>query len=125
MSLRRTLFVTFGTLVLLGLLVAGVSIWATLQWRSTGEQLQRHYTRSLEAQRVQAATFRALKEVSDVILETDTNARQEFDQAISTVEEDLDMWARLAPTLGGDAARGAARPRHSSGTTGAGGTTRR
>ena len=98
MSLRRKLFVTFGTLVLLGLLVAGVSVWATLQWRATGEQLQRHYTRSLEAQRVQAATFRALKEVSDVIVETDTNARQEFDQAISTVEQGLDTWAGLADT---------------------------
>ncbi len=56
MNLRRKLFVTFGTFVLLGLLVAGVSIWATFQWGATGEQLQRHYTRSLEAQQVQAAT---------------------------------------------------------------------
>ena len=98
MNLRRKLLVTFGTLALLGLLVAGVSIWATLQWRATGEQLQRHYTRSLEAQQVQGATFRALKEVSDVLAEGDTNARQEFDGAISAVEEDLDTWASLADT---------------------------
>ena len=96
MSLRRKLFVTFGTLVFLSLLVAGISIWATFQWRATGEELQRHYTRSLEAQRVQGSTFRALKEVSDVLAEGDTNARQEFDQAIGAVDEDLDMWSSLA-----------------------------
>ena len=98
MNLRRKLCVTFGTLVFLGLLVAGISIWATLQCRATGEQLQRHYTRSLEAQQVQAATFRALKEVSDVVAEEDTNAREEFDGAIQTVDQDLDMWASLADT---------------------------
>ena len=98
MSLRRKLFITFGTLVFLVFLVAGISVWATLQWRSTGEQLQRHYARSLEAQKVQGSTFRALKEVSDILAQGDTNARQEFDQAISSVEQDLDMWADLADT---------------------------
>ena len=98
MNLRRKLFITFGTLVFLVLLVAGISIWATLQWRSTGEQLQRHYARSLEAQKVQGSTFRALKEVSDILAEGDSNARQEFDQAISSVDQDLDMWADLADT---------------------------
>ncbi len=98
MNLRRKLFVTFGTLVFLGLLVVGVSIWATFQWRFTGEQLQRHYTCSLEAQQVQGATFRAPKEVSDVLAEGDSNARQEFDGAIGEVEEDLDTWASLADT---------------------------
>lgn len=98
MNLRRKLFVTFGTLVFLGLVIAGISIWATLQWRENGEELQRHYTRSLEAQRVQAATFRALKEVSDVISERDPDARREFEQALATVEEDLDTWASLADT---------------------------
>ena len=98
MSLRRKLFVTFGALVLLVLLVAAISVWSTLQWRSTDEQLQRHYERSLEAQEVQGSTFRALKEVSDVLAEGDTNARQEFDQAIGSVEEDLETWANLADT---------------------------
>lgn len=98
MSLRRKLFITFGTLVFLVLLVAGISVWATLQWRATGEQLQRHYARSLEAQKVQGSTFRALKEVSDVLAEGDSNARQEFDQAIGSVGQDLDTWADLADT---------------------------
>ena len=98
MNLRRKLFITFGTLVFLVLLVAGISLWATFQWRATGEQLQRHYARSLEAQRVQGSTFRALKEVSDILAEGDSNARQEFDQAVGSVEEDLDVWANLADT---------------------------
>ena len=98
MTLRRKLLITFGTLALLGLAVAGVSIWATLQWESTNEELRRHYTRSLEAQQVRANTFRAVKEVSDVIAEGDPQAREEFERAIQTVEGDLDAWAALADT---------------------------
>lgn len=98
MTLRRKLLITFGTLALLGLMVAGVSVWATVQWESSSEQLQHHYTRSLEAQQVRAATFRALKEVSDVIAEGDSDARQEFERAIESVERDLGTWADLADT---------------------------
>ncbi len=47
---------------------------------------------------MQGATFRALKEVSDVLAEGDSNARQEFDGVIGEVEEDLDTWASLADT---------------------------
>ena len=36
--------------------------------------------------------------MSDVLAEGDSNARQEFDQAIGSVEQDLDTWASLADT---------------------------
>jgi two-component system, OmpR family, sensor kinase len=98
MTLRRKLLITFGTLAFLGLAIAGVSVWVTLQWESTNEELRRHYMRSLEAQRVRAATFRATKEVSDIIAEGDPQARQEFDRATQTAEQDLDAWSALAGT---------------------------
>ncbi len=59
MNLRRKLLITFGTLVLLGLTIAGITVWTTVQWESSNEDLQNHYTRSLETQRVRAATFQA------------------------------------------------------------------
>lgn len=98
MNLRRKLLITFGTLVLLGLMVVGVTVWTTVQWESSNEELQNHYTRSLEAQRVRAETFRAFKEVSDAVTEGDRDARQEFEEANAMVEEDLEIWSGLADT---------------------------
>ncbi|MBA2783096.1 MAG: HAMP domain-containing protein [Rubrobacteraceae bacterium] len=98
MNLRRKLFVTFGTLALLGLVVAGVSIWATLRWETSNEDLQGHYLRSLQAQRIRAITFEAFKEVSDALGENDSDARQEFEQALEPADRDFEMWANLAET---------------------------
>ncbi len=98
MSLRRKLFVTFGIPALLGLVVAGVSVWATLRWQATNEQLRAHYTRSLEVQRIRAATLEAIREVPDALSDEDPDARQEFEDALEPVEEDFELWASLAET---------------------------
>lgn len=96
MSLRRKLLITFGALVLLGLLVAGVSVWATLQWQSTNEQLREHYTRSLQAQRIRGTTFEAFKEIPDALGENDPDARQEFETTLEPVDRDFEVWRSLA-----------------------------
>jgi two-component system, OmpR family, sensor kinase len=98
MTLRRKLLTTFGILALLGMVVAGVSIWATVQWDASNEQVDEHYTRSLEAQRVQAATFRAFKEVPDALVTDDPDARQEFEAEISSIDEEFELWRSLADT---------------------------
>jgi len=98
MNLRRKLLITFGTLVLLGLTIAGITVWTTVQWESSNEELQNHYTRSLEAQRVRAATFQAFKEIPDALVGEDSNARQEFEEALVGVEQDFETWSDLADT---------------------------
>lgn len=98
MNLRRKLLITFGSLVLVGLLMAGISAWVTIRWEATNEQLQEHYTRSLQADTIRAAVFRAVKEVPDALAAEDNNARQEFQQAISEIEQDFETWAALADT---------------------------
>lgn len=98
MNLRRKLLTTFGALVLLGLAIAGVTVWATVQWESSNEELQNHYTRSLEVQRIRAAFFRAFKEVSDAVTEGDQDAQQEFEEQIGQAEQDFKVWADLADT---------------------------
>ena len=98
MNLRRKLLITFGTLVLLGLTIASITVWTTIQWESSNEELQNHYIRSLEAQRVRAATFQAFKEVPDALVGEDPNARQEFEEALVGVEQDFETWADLADT---------------------------
>lgn len=98
MNLRRKFLVTFGVLALLGLMVAGVSVWTTVQWAATNEQLREHYTRSLQADRIAAATYRAVKEVPDALAAEDQNARQEFQEAIEPAARDFDVWAGLADT---------------------------
>ena len=96
MNLRRKLTITFGVLALLGLVVAAVSIWATLRWQATNEQLREHYTRSLEVQRIRAATFEASREISDALSDNDPDAEQEFDQALRAAERDFEVWENLA-----------------------------
>ncbi len=96
MNLRRKLFTIFGGLALLALSTAGVTLWETRQWRSTEEQLQNHYQRSLLLQQVRAATFRASREVSDALVDGDVDAAEEFNAAIEPVEQDFETWASLA-----------------------------
>ena len=96
--MRKKLLVTFGTLTLLSVVVAAVSLWAIAQWRSGGQGLQEHFTRSLQVQRIEAATYSAAKEVPDAVLFGGTESRQEFEEAIETVEPDLETWADLAYT---------------------------
>lgn len=96
MNLRRKLLITFGSLALLGLVTAGVSIWTTVQWEATNEQLQQHYTRSLQAERIRADTFRAIKEIPDALAARDDDARQEFGQAVSDIDEEFETWSKLA-----------------------------
>ena len=98
MNLRRKLLTTFGALAFLGLVIAGVSLWATLRWESSNESLKDHYGRSLEVQRIRATTFEALKEIPDALGENDPDARQEFEDTIEPVEGDLELWADLAET---------------------------
>ncbi len=98
MNLRRKLLTTFGVLALLGLAVAAVSIWTTLRWESSNEELRDHYARSLQAQQVQAATFRAFKEVPDALADEDPDARQEFEAALEPVDGYFETWTALANT---------------------------
>lgn len=98
MTLRRKLLTTFGILALLGLVVAGVSIWATVQWDASNEQVDEHFTRSLQAQRVQSATFRAFKEIPDALVTDDPDARQEFEAEISSIDKEFELWRSLADT---------------------------
>lgn len=98
MTLRRKLLTTFGILALLGLVVAGVSIWATVQWDRTNEQVDEHYLRSLQIQRIRASTFQASKEIPDALVGGDQNARQEFEDALEPIEKDFELWASLART---------------------------
>lgn len=95
MNLRRKLLITFGSLALLGLVIAGISVWITFRWEATNEQLQEHYTRSLQAEKIRAATFRAVKEVPDALAE-DNDARQEFQEATATIDGDFETWRGLA-----------------------------
>lgn len=98
MSLRRKLTITFGALALLGFTVAGVSVWATLQWDRTNKELRRHYARSLLAQEIRATTFEAFKEIPDSLGENDPDARQEFEEILRPVDEDFERWRELADT---------------------------
>lgn len=90
MNLRRKLLITFGSLALLGLVIAGISVWVTFRWEATNEQLREHYTRSLQAERIRAATFRAVKEVPDALAAEDNNAQEEFQKATATIEKDFE-----------------------------------
>lgn len=67
-------------------------------WETSNEDLQGHYLRSLQAQRIRAITFEAFKEVSDALGENDSDARQEFEQALEPADRDFEMWANLAET---------------------------
>ena len=98
MTLRRKLLTIFGILALLGMVVAGVSIWATVQWDRTNERVDDHYQRSLQIQRIRAATFQAFKEVPDALVGGDPNARQEFEDALGPIDRDFEFWASLATT---------------------------
>lgn len=98
MTLHRKLLTTFGILALLGMVVAGVSIWATVQWDRTNEQVDDHYTRSLQVQRIRAATLEATREVSDALSDEDPDARQDFEDALEPVERDFRVWSNLAQT---------------------------
>lgn len=98
MNLRRKLFTTFGVLALLGLVVAGVSIWATVRWEQTNDELRDHYTRSLQAQHIRSNTFEAFKEIPDALGENDPDARQEFEAALEPVEGNFEVWRSLADT---------------------------
>lgn len=98
MTLRHKLLTIFGALALLALVVAGITVWTQAQWAATEGALQGHYLRSLQVQRVRAATFRAFKEVPDAVTGGDPNARQEFDTLLGPIGEDFRHWAELADT---------------------------
>jgi two-component system OmpR family sensor kinase len=92
MNLRRKLLTTFGVLALLGLTIVGVTFWVIPQWQSSSEDLNGHYLRSLEVQRIRAAT----REVPDALGDEDPDAREEFEDAIAGVDREFELWADLA-----------------------------
>ncbi|QIN84832.1 HAMP domain-containing protein [Rubrobacter tropicus] len=100
MNLRRKLLTTFGVLALLGLTIVGVTFWVILQWQSSSEDLNGHYLRSLEVQRIRAATLEATREVSDALGDEDPDARQEFEDALRGVDKEFELWSDLAETEG-------------------------
>jgi two-component system, OmpR family, sensor kinase len=98
MKLRKKLLITFSGLALLALATAGVTVWAIAQWQKSEQTLQGHYQRSLLLQGVRAATFRAFKEVPDVMVSNDPDAPQEFEESLKPVKADFQRWAELADT---------------------------
>jgi two-component system, OmpR family, sensor kinase len=96
MNLRRKLLTTFGVLALLGLTIVGVTFWVILQWQSSSEALNGHYLRSLEVQRIRAATLEATREIPDALGDEDPDAREEFEDAIAGVDREFELWADLA-----------------------------
>lgn len=96
MSLRRKLLTGFGALAVLGLILAGVTVYAIVQWSATEESLRGHYVRSLRAQEVRAITFRACKEIPDALATEDPDARQEFAAALEPSERAFVEWESLA-----------------------------
>ena len=96
MNLRRKLITTFGVLGLLGLTIVGVTFWVILQWQSSSEDLNGHYLRSLEVQRIRAATLEATREVPDALGDEDPDAREEFEDALRGVDGEFELWADLA-----------------------------
>ena len=96
MNLRRKLLTTFGVLALLGLTIVGVTFWVILQWQSSSEALNGHYLRSLEVQRIRAATLEATREVPDALGDEDPDAREEFENAIAGVDGEFELWTDLA-----------------------------
>lgn len=100
MTLRRKLLIVFAGLAALSLLVAGVSLWATLRWQATAAQVEVHYQRSLLLQRVRASTFQALKEVEDGLTGDHLDARGDFERALQPAAQDFADWTALADTPG-------------------------
>jgi two-component system, OmpR family, sensor kinase len=98
MKLRKKLLITFSGLALLALATAGVTLWAIAQWQESERKLNEHYQRSLLLKGVRAATFRAFKEVPDVMVSNDPNAPQEFEKSLKPLESDFQRWAELADT---------------------------
>lgn len=98
MNLRRKLLTTFGVLALLGLTIVGVTFWVILQWQSSSEDLNGHYLRSLEVQRIRAATLEATREVPDALGDEDPDARAEFEDALASVDREFELWSDLAET---------------------------
>ena len=98
MNLRRKLITTLGVLTLLGLAIVGVTFWVILQWQSSSEDLNGHYLRSLEVQRIRAATLEATREVPDALGDEDPDAREEFEGALQNVDREFELWSDLAET---------------------------
>ena len=96
MNLRRKLITTFGVLALLGLTIVGVTFWVILQWQSSSEDLNGHYLRSLEVQRIRAATLEAMREVPDALGDEDPDAGEEFEDALRGVDREFELWSDLA-----------------------------
>lgn len=100
MNLRRKLLTTFGVLAVLGLTIVGVTSWVIVQWSASSDDLNDHYLRSLEVQRIRAATLEATREVPDALSDEDPDARQEFEDALQGVDREFDLWTNLAETEG-------------------------
>lgn len=98
MKLQSKLLTVFGGLALMVLLVAGVTMWMIFQWKTSNENLQNHYQRSLLLQRVRATAFRASIEVSDAT-SGDERAPHHFEELIKPAEQDFKRWAELADTV--------------------------
>jgi two-component system, OmpR family, sensor kinase len=96
MNLRSKLLIIIRALAFLAVVIAGVTIWSTVQWQRAEKETQDHYQRSLLLQRVRAITFRAFKEATDSVTGGDHDAREEFETIIKSNEEDFKAWAALA-----------------------------
>ncbi len=96
MNLRRKLITTLGVLALLGLTIVGVTFWVLLQWQTSSEDLNGHYLRSLEVQRIRAATLEATREVPDALGDEDPDAEEEFEDALQGVDREFELWSDLA-----------------------------
>ena len=96
MSIRRKLLTIFGALAFMTVLVAVMALWQTGRWAASSAALTDHYSRSLLAQRVNAATAQAMTRAQAAALGTDASARDEFEQAVRDAQRDLTSWRKLA-----------------------------
>lgn len=98
MSLRRKLFVTFGGLGFMTLMVAVITVWSMMQWSESEQELREHYTRSLLLQEVRARSSQAFLEVPEGLTGNDDDARQDFEETLAPAGRFFDQWVDLADT---------------------------
>ena len=96
MSFRQKLQAVIACLTLIGLGLAAITLWATIQWQHSGKQIRDHYLRSLFLQDLRAATLRAFIEVPEAISGKDPEARADFEKQLVAAEGNFRSWAELA-----------------------------
>ncbi|WP_019507882.1 ATP-binding protein [Pleurocapsa sp. PCC 7319] len=96
MKLQQKLLSTFGGLVVLALLNAGVTGWAIYNWQTSNRELNNHYQRSLLIKELKTRVINATQTIRDVIATGEPNARSQFETDIAPVQQYFRNWSQLA-----------------------------